>query len=209
MTLKTTALAAAALLLAVAPGAQAQTRAAAAPAAAAPTPLKQGPAIAGVCVFSSERAIGTSAAGKAMGQRLEQLLATVKAELAPQQTSLQADAKTFDTQRTTLPADQQQARAQSLQARYTTLQQLEAQRQRELQATAGKAQQRIGQAMEPIVRSVYESRGCSMLLNGDNAVMAANPAMDLTDAVRTQLDARLPTITFDREHLDQQPAAGR
>ena len=37
-----------------------------------------------------------------------------------------------------------------------------------------------------------------MLLNGD-AIMAANPAMDLTNEVTTALNGRMSTITFDRE----------
>ena len=37
-----------------------------------------------------------------------------------------------------------------------------------------------------------------MLLNGE-AVMAANPAMDLTQDITTALNGRMSTITFDRE----------
>ena len=38
--------------------------------------------------------------------------------------------------------------------------------------------------------------------------MLANPAMDITDAVVAALDARIKTLTFDRERLDQAPVAG-
>jgi len=52
--------------------------------------------------------------------------------------------------------------------------------------------------MEPLVRAVFEERHCTVLLNGE-AVMAANPAMDLTPAVVTRLNSTMSTITFDRE----------
>ena len=212
MTLKTTA-AAAALLLACASVAHAQTRPAAAAAATpavAPTPLKSGPALAGVCVFSSERAMGQSSAGKAMVERMKQLAATVQAELKPESDSLNADITAYRGQRAALPAEQQRQRDTALEQRANAFQQKQQLRENELRQTLAKAQQRIGGAMEPIARGVYESRPCSILLNGDGSVMAANPAMDITDAVRAQLDTRLPSITFEREHLDQQaPGASR
>jgi Skp family chaperone for outer membrane proteins len=187
---------------------------AARPAAATPAPalnsapLVSGPPIAGVCIFSFDRALATSAAGKAAATRMQQLTAQVQAELQPEQTSLQTDAKTFESQRATLPADQVQTRGQALQTRLQTYEQKAQLRQQELRATGGKAQQRIGQEMEPIVRSVYQAKSCSVLLNGEG-VLGANPQMDLTDTVVGQLNAKMPTITFDREHLDQQAAAAR
>ena len=224
MTLKTTVTAAAVIALAAlaASPLAAQTRGrstGAKPAEAAPassarptgvssTPLQSGPPIAGVCIFSFDRALATSTAGKAASTRLQQLTAQVQAELQPEQTSLQTDAKAFESQRATLPADQVQSRGQALQQRLSAFQQKGQLRQEELRATGSKAQQRIGAEMEPLVRAVYTARNCSLLLNGDG-VLGANPAMDLTDQVVTQLNAKMPTITFDREHLDQQAAAAR
>lgn len=216
------AVAAVSLAAALSAPATAQTRARAAagarPAASAAsgapsalstaTPLVSGPPIAGVCIFSFDRAMGTSAAGKAASVRLQQLTAQVQAELTPEQTALQNDAKAFESQRATLPADQLQSRGQALQQRAQAFEQKAQQRQQELRATGAKAQQRVGVEMEPLVRSVYQARSCSVLLNGEG-VLGANPAMDLTAAVVTQLDAKLPTITFDREHLDQQAAGAR
>ena len=182
--------------------------AAGAPALSTATPINWGPAISGVCIFSFDRALGVSAAGKAASTRLQQLTAQVQAELGPEQTALQTDAKAFDSQRTTLPADQVQSRGTALQQRVNAFEQKTQQRQQELRATGGKAQQRIAAEIEPLVRSVAQARTCSLLLNGDG-VLGANTAMDITDAVVTQLNAKLPTLTFDREHLDQQAPAAR
>ena len=215
--MKTTATAAAALALAaLAHGAaDAQARAArpaasaAAPASAsAPQSLPQGPAIPGVCVVSQERAVAASAAGRAASERLRQLNAQVTAELKPEQDAIEAEAKTFQAQQAALTPEQRQQRGTALQARATAYEQKAQLRQREMQATQQKALQRIGTELNPVLQSLYGARGCSLLLSTESAVLASNTGFDLTDAAIQQLNARLPSISFDRERLDtQQPGA--
>jgi outer membrane protein len=192
---------AAAILMLSAVQASAQTashKAAAAPAAPAATTINYGPPITGVCVFSNEGALGASAVGKAAATRLQQLRAQASAELSGEQTSLQDDIKAFQAKRASLTQDQIQAQGQPLEERAQALNQKATQRQRELEYTAQHARARVEQAMEPLVRAVFEERHCSLLLNGDS-VMATNPAMDVTSAVVSRLNATMTTITFDRE----------
>jgi len=198
---------AAALLMLSAVQASAQTsthksaaaKTAAAPAAApASTAINYGAPIPGVCVFSNEGALGASSVGKAAATRLQQLRAQVSAELSGEQASLQEDFKAFQAKRASLTQDQIQAQGQPLEERAQALNQKATQRNRELEYTAQHARVRIEQAMEPLVRAVFEERHCAILLSGDS-VMAANPAMDVTGAVVTRLNATLSTITFDRE----------
>jgi outer membrane protein len=136
--------------------------------------------------------------GKAAATRLQQLRAQASAELSGEQTSLQDDIKAFQAKRASLTQDQIQAQGQPLEERAQALNQKATQRQRELEYTAQHARARVEQAMEPLVRAVFEERHCSLLLNGDS-VMATNPAMDITSAVVTRLNATMSTITFDRE----------
>jgi outer membrane protein len=192
---------AAALILLSAAQASAQTtshKAAAASVAPAGTTINYGPPITGLCVFSNEAALGTSAVGKAAATRLQQLRAQASAELSGEQASLQEDIKAFQAKRASLTQDQIQAQGAPLEERAQALNQKATQRQRELEYTAQHARVRVDQAMEPLVRAVFEERHCSVLLNGDS-VMAANPAMDITSAVVTRLNATMSTITFDRE----------
>ncbi len=189
-----------AILMLSAVQASAQTTHKTAPAAGAPSAsqINFGPPITGVCVFSNEGALGTSLVGKAAATRLQQLRAQASAELSGEQTSLQEDIKAFQAKRASLTQDQIQAQGQPLEERAQALNQKATQRQRELEYTAQHARARVEQAMEPLVRAVFEERHCSLLLNGDS-VMAANPAMDITSAVVTRLNATMSTITFDRE----------
>jgi outer membrane protein len=192
---------AAALLMLSAVQASAQTashKPAAPVAAPAGTTINYGPPITGVCVFSNEGALGLSSVGKAAATRLQQLRAQASAELSGEQASLQEDIKAFQAKRASLTQDQIQAQGAPLEERAQALNQKATQRQHELEYTAQHARARVEQAMEPLVRAVFEERHCSLLLSGD-AVMAANPAMDITRAVVTRLDATMSTITFDRE----------
>ncbi len=176
------------------------------PTAPAAPPLQLGPPIAGVCIFSEEVAVSRSTAGDSINKRMQQLGAQVQAELGPEQTSLDADIKAFQSTAASLPTDQQQTKGQALQKRMQDFDGKRGLRQKELETTLRKAIARVDAELDPIVRNVVTARSCSILLKADSAIYAANPAMDITPAVIEQLNGKLPAITFDREHLDQQAA---
>jgi len=177
-----------------------------APAAAAPATIPTGPVIPGVCVFSNEQAIGTSAVGKFVQERLKQIQGQVQAEVQGEAAALQADEKAYLAQRGTLSSDVQQQRELSMQQREQQLQRKAELRNRELQATEQKALSRIAVEMNPLLRQVYSQRNCGLLLD-QNAVFGANPAMSITPEVVRLLDAKITQFAFDREHLDQPQAA--
>lgn len=196
------------LALTAASLADAQTRPAAAP-ATAQNPPPQGPALPGVCVLSKEGAVYASAVGKAMLTRLDQLSSQADAEIKGQQSSLQNDAKALEGQKATLPADQYQQRGQALQVRLNDLQKTAQLRNAEMQLTQKKALQTFGGYMDPVVRQVFAQRSCSLLFDG-NALIYPAPAMDITPAVIQDLNSKVQSFPFDREHIDPntgQPAA--
>ena len=210
MTQKLLGAAAATLMLAAAASAHAQTRKstsrAATPgaSAAAVSPLQQGPSIPGLCVYSESQVIGTSSVGKSYATRMQQLQAQAAAEISGQQTQIQAEEKALVAKRATLSQEQFAQQAQPLQTREQALNQTAESRTRDLRYTAATQQQRLATAIEPLVRSAYESHHCSILIGGDNAVLAANRDMDLTIEVRDALNQRMSTITFDRESAPAQ-----
>jgi Skp family chaperone for outer membrane proteins len=189
--------------------AQAAAPAPAAPAAAAAT-VTHGPALAGVCVISLDGAIGTSTVGKYVQTRLQQIATQVQSELKAEETGIQNEAKTLDGQRATLDQNTLETRASALQVKANAFQRKAQQRERELQATQQKALGRVGQELDPIIRQVYQQRQCSALLTRD-ALVLANPAMDITQTVVTALNGKITQFNFDRERLDQAaaPAAPR
>jgi len=179
--------------------AQAARPAVAPPAAAAGIPT--GPAIPNVCVFSQQGAIGTSAVGKYVVERLRQIQAQAQAELQGEATQLKSDISAYGTQRASLSTDVQQQRERALAERDQQLQQKAQLRNRELEATQQKALSRVVSEFDPIVISVMKQRNCGLVLDGQ-AALAFNPSMDLTPEVVRQLDAKITQFPFEREHLD-------
>lgn len=186
--------------LAIATSASAQTAPAAAPAAPAVT---HGAALPGVCIFSSPRAVGSSQVGKAVDTRLKTIIQQVNAELTGERTALDNEAKALDAKKATIAQDALEQQAATLQAKANAWQRKGQLRQKEVEATEQKALARVYQELDMPIRQVYQAQKCSILLDRE-AVMLANPAMDITDAVVAALDARIKTLTFDRERLDQQ-----
>lgn len=174
---------------------------AAAPAAAAAPAVTHGPAITGVCVISLEGAIASSTVGKYVQTRLQQIATQVQAELKAEETTIQNDAKALDGQRASLDANTFETRGSAIQVRANALNRKAQLRDRELQATQQKALGRVGQELDPIIRQVYQQRQCSMLLNRD-AIVLANPAMDISQPVVTALNGKITQFNFDRERLD-------
>lgn len=207
MTRKQLGVAAATLLLIPALGAHAQSRRAAAPRstsapaavpAAAQAPLPPGPSIPGMCTVSPERALAGSTVGQAANTRMQQLRAQAAAELSSESNGLKTDVQAFQAKSASLTQDQQRAQAAPLQAREDALRQKAQQREAELEYTARHQESRILQTVNPIIRSLYAQRHCSVLLNGDS-VLGANADMDMTPQVVAQLNTTMPTISFDRE----------
>lgn len=184
--------------LAIATSASAQT----APAAAAPA-VTHGPAVPGVCIFSSPRAVGSSLVGKAVDTRLKTIIQQVNAELTAERTGLDNEAKALDAKKATLAQDALEQQAAALQVKANAWQRKGQLRQKEVEATEQKALSRVYQELDTPIKQVYQAQKCSLLLDRES-VMLANSAMDITDAVVAALDARIKTLTFDRERLDQQ-----
>ena len=107
------------------------------------------------------------------------------------------DAKTLEGQRT---APDCQTRQAALQARANALQQKIQLRDRELQATREKALARISTEAQPVIERAFRARDCSLLIDR-NSVMLGNMANDITAEVARGLDAKISTITFERERL--------
>ena len=195
---------------AIAPAASAATApaAAAAPAAPAAAPIRQGPPIAGFCVFSINEVLGGSKVGQAVVARLKVLGSQVNAELQPEADGIRTDERALESSQASLDAATAQAKRANLELRVSNFEKREQLRQQEMQATQQKQFAVVLKELDPIMRDLYQQRSCSVLVDGDaGGVRLVNPAMDLSGQAITGLDAKIQTLTFDREHLDQQPGA--
>lgn len=187
--MKSLVLGAAALASLIAPVAAAQIP-------AAPT-INHGPVVPGLCVVFTQQVLSQSSAGQAVAARIQQLATEVEGELQPYAATLQSEAQALQAGATTIPADQLQQRRAALQQRAQEAQQLEQTRTNELRYTLSQQRELISNAMDPILVAVYQERGCSVLLERENAYIV-NPAMDITATVLQRLNAQLPTLSFNR-----------
>lgn len=193
------------LLLATASNASAQTIGGSGQ-AAAPAQQSQplgGPVIAGVCLLSREAIFANAAVGRAASARLQELTQAAQAEIDQQRTPLETEARTLEGQ----PDNAQtQQRRQQLAERWQTLQQTAAHNSREIEATRVNAMNRIATEAQPVIAQVYGQKNCGLLFDR-NSALGGNFANDLTADVVRGLDARIQTITFERERLPQQQPA--
>jgi Skp family chaperone for outer membrane proteins len=180
----------------------------AAPASAAPAPAAGefgGPLVANVCLLSRDRIFAQSQVGQAATARLKQLGQRAQASFDGERRKLEGEAKALQAKAATMPPADVQRRQQQLQARAQAAQTEAAQAERELQATRAKVMGQIEDAVQPIVLTTYQAKGCGLLIARE-AVLGGNMGNDLTSAVIQGLDAKMTTITFEREHLPPGPA---
>jgi Skp family chaperone for outer membrane proteins len=176
--------------------------------AAPPAAIRQGPPIPGYCVFSINEVIGGSKVGQAVVARLKVLSGQVSAELQPEEDSIKADGRVLESTQASTDAATLQAKRANFNERVNAFENRAQLRQKEMQATQQKQFGVILKELDPIMKDLYQQRNCSLLIDGDQGgVRLVNPAMDLSPQAVSSLDARIQTLTFDREHLDTQPGA--
>lgn len=171
---------------------------------AAPAPALGGPVVPGVCLLSREAVFANAAVGKAVSARIAELTRAAQAEVDQQRTPLEAEAKALAAQGDDAKT---KPRRDALATRWQALQRQAAQGSREIDATRTKALARVADEAQPVIAKVYGERKCGLLFDR-GASLGGNFANDLTAEVVKALDARITTIQFEREKLDQ-PAAER
>lgn len=174
---------------------------AALPAAAQQAQPLGGPVIPGVCLLSREAVFANAAAGKAASARLQALAAAAQAEIETERQPLEAQLRALEGQADNAARRQ---RAEELAAQWQALQQKAAHASQEVEATRIKAMERIANEAQPMIAQVYAAKACGLLLDR-NTALGGNFANDLTADVVQALDARLSSITFERERLPQAP----
>ena len=159
-----------------------------------------GPVIEGVCLLSREAIFANAAIGKAGSARLAELASAAQAEIDRQRVTLEAELGALESQA------ESPARAALVQ-RWQVLQGQAAHDSAEIDATRAAVMERIANEAQPVIAQAYTAKNCGLLLDRTLA-LGGNFANDLTPEVVRLLDARIQTITFERERLPEQTPAG-
>lgn len=173
-------------------------------AAPASSPGLGGPVVPGICLISREAIYANAAVAKAAAARLKQLSDAAEAEITADRKPIDTEIETFRAGAAKLTPEQRSARDQAFVARLQPIQAKAQLRAREIEATRVKAMQRIADMTQPIIAGIYAQRKCGLLVDR-NSVLGGNLANDLTADVVRGLDAKVTTISFDRESLPAAP----
>lgn len=171
--------------------------------ASAPAPAAQplgGPQIPGVCLLSRQAVLTAAKVGLAATTRLQELAKQAQAEVDSERSAINTDAQALKDQESKLKPPELQEKQQTLQQRVQNLDVKARQRSREIEATREKALARIADEAQPVIADVYKSHKCGLLVDR-SAILGGNLGGDLTADVVKALDAKITTITFDRETL--------
>ena len=166
-----------------------------------------GPVIPGVCVLSRQAVFDASVVGKAANAQFKALRDAAQGAVSGEQTKLVADAKALEASKASLSPAEYQSRQQQLAQRLQQLRAVAATDSRDLEATRQDVVVRISKEARPVIAQVYKDKGCGLLVSRD-AILAGNPAMDITVAVVAALDAKITTLEVERKHVAP-PAGGQ
>jgi Skp family chaperone for outer membrane proteins len=174
------------------------------PAPQAAPPLG-GPLVPGMCLLSRQAVFANAKVALAATARLQQIAAESQAEIDAERAPIEKDAEALKATLDKLPAEQRQQRLNALEARMEPIRTKAAQRSGEVEATRAKAMAQISDAAQPLIAQAYSAHKCGLLVDR-NTVLGGNFTNDLTPEVVRALDAKMTTISFNRESLPPQPA---
>jgi Skp family chaperone for outer membrane proteins len=164
-----------------------------APAAAAPA-VNWGAPITGLCVLSRDAAVGGSSAGASASSQLKQLTDTANASLVPEAQAIKTEQQSLRSQASTLTQAALQQRSSALNQRIQAYQDNAQTKNKQLSQAQTTAITQIEQQIGTLLPSLVNSHRCSVILER-GGTYGANPAMDLTQEVITQLNAKLPSVS--------------
>jgi Skp family chaperone for outer membrane proteins len=184
-----------------------QGAAQAAPPPPAATPLG-GPVVQGVCLLSRQAVFANAKVGVAASARLVQLATEAQGEVDAERAPIDKDMAAYNDAAPKMTLEQRTQRARDLEARMAPIRAKAAQRSREVEATRNTVMAKISDAAQPLIAQAYAARKCGLLFDR-NSVLGGNFENDLTADVVRALDAKLTTLSFNREVLPPLATTGK
>jgi len=118
---------------------------------------------------------------------------TFQADLAKEESALQAEGQQLEQQRATMTADQFRTKSEQFQQKVNAARQSAATRRQQMQQMDLDAMNQVQSAVNTTVAEVAQARGISLVLV-KGAVLYSLPAFDITKEVLQKLDVRLPSV---------------
>ena len=178
----------------------AQTTAPAPGTVAAPGAATGGPII---LVVDRGAILRTSTAGKELIRQIDEFGKAMEAKYGEEEKKLRADAQALQEQAGVLSPEAAQKKEKELRERGEALQKKVQEEQAAIQNGINLARQEIEKALGPILNTVFQERGATIMLDR-GAIVLGTVDIDVTAPVIQRLDQVLPTVTV----TPQAPAPG-
>ncbi|ROT93438.1 OmpH family outer membrane protein [Altererythrobacter sp. FM1] len=161
-----------------------------------------GKVVPGLCLLSREAVLANAKVSKAANERLATLLKAAQEEIAAERAPIDRQVVALRSEAASLKLEERQRRSQALAEQLKPVTAKADLRSREINLTRKKALQQVSDYLQPVIADVYRQRDCGLLVDR-KSVLGGNFSNDLTADVVRGLDARVQTITFEREHISE------
>jgi Skp family chaperone for outer membrane proteins len=145
----------------------------------------------------------TSVAGKDLIRQVDELGKAMEAKYGDEEKKLRADAQNLQEQAGVLSPEARQKKERELRTRSEALQKKVQEEQAAIQNGINIARTQIEQALGPILNTLFQERGATILLDR-GAIVLGSVDIDITAATIQRLDQVLPTVKV----TPQAPAPG-
>jgi Skp family chaperone for outer membrane proteins len=162
-----------------------------------------GKVVPGLCLLSREAVLANAKVSKAANERLATLLKAAQEEIAAERAPIDRQVVALRSEAASLKLEERQRRSQALAEQLKPVTAKAELRSREIDLTRKKALQQVSDYLQPVIADVYRQRDCGLLVDR-KSVLGGNLSNDLTADVVRGLDARVQTITFEREHISEE-----
>jgi Skp family chaperone for outer membrane proteins len=152
------------------------------------------PKVPVILVVDRGAILRTSAAGKDLIKQVDELGKAMEAKYGEEEKKLRADAQQLQEQAGVLSAEARNKKERDLRERGEALQKKVQEEQTAIQNGINAARTQIEQALGPILNTLFQERGATIMLDR-GAIVLGSVDIDITAETITRLDQTLPAVT--------------
>lgn len=149
-----------------------------------------------VAVLNIQEIMRESLAAKAIRQKLESKQKSFQSELSQKEQELQEKERTLAKQRSVLTGEEFEKRVKDFRAQATKAQRDVQTKKAKLDKAFAEALASIQKSVTSIVADMAKEKKFSVVMP-TSQLLYADPALDITDQVLTELNKRLPTVNVN------------
>jgi outer membrane protein len=150
--------------------------------------------VAKILILDRNAILTRSKVGQDVARQIKSLSEQVKADLAGQAKSLDAQEQALSQQVAILAPDVKAQKIKDFQAKQAALQAQVGKKQEMLEYSNFLATNQIAKAVEPIVKQIMQERGANMVLDRNSLVSATDNSFDATQDVVNRLDQKMTSL---------------